>query len=124
MARNDEKLPAGSLLKSFLWFQESGMRIAITNKGVRAVHKDATIGDMICELRNCPLPVILRPSDTGYRSVGEGYSHEGGFQSGGREEDLGQDLGQDIGIAGDIGIVTLKGIRGNVKGMSEVITTH
>lgn len=54
----------------------SEMRLAVTDRRIRIVHKYADVGDKIAFLPNCPLPVVLRPvpGSSRYRYIGEAYS--------------------------------------------------
>ena len=48
----------------------------MTRKGyVGLAHAQSEIGDMICVLEGCTVPMILRPCNRGFRLVGDAYVH-------------------------------------------------
>ncbi|KAH7336547.1 heterokaryon incompatibility protein-domain-containing protein [Rhexocercosporidium sp. MPI-PUGE-AT-0058] len=51
-------------------------RLLTTRKGyVGLAHAQSEIGDTICVLEGCTIPMILRPCDRGFRLVGDAYVH-------------------------------------------------
>ena len=51
-------------------------RLLTTRKGyVGLAHAQSEIGDMICVLEGCTVPMILRPCNRGFRLVGDAYVH-------------------------------------------------
>ncbi|KAH6694774.1 heterokaryon incompatibility protein-domain-containing protein [Leptodontidium sp. 2 PMI_412] len=51
-------------------------RLLTTRKGyVGLAHAQSQIGDTICVLEGCTIPMILRPCDRGFRLVGDAYVH-------------------------------------------------
>ncbi|KAK0110806.1 hypothetical protein ONS96_002399 [Cadophora gregata f. sp. sojae] len=51
-------------------------RLLTTRKGyVGLAHAQSEIGDMICVLEGCTIPMIVRPCNRGFRLVGDAYVH-------------------------------------------------
>lgn len=70
------KAEQGDFIRALKFRDMDHRRLITTGKGyVGLAHAQSVIGDKICLLMGCTMPMILRPYEGGYRLVGETYVH-------------------------------------------------